>query len=343
MNLNKIILFPILILSWISANTPLEYTLGFTSGYDSNVMRFSSAEFTDAAIEPDLMGGANTFDSFVYKLGLKAKKSIWEKGKKEIYINGLFSWSDYKHNQEREYWSGGMDAIFRWGSYKNIKYSVRHLNRFYLRHYVDRDISRKILSPCAFTDRNQSMNLTQKIHQNHWINLGAGYLQRYYDKPFPEFDLEVLYIKGKLNQKLKKIGTIAFQLERGRAVSKSHYLPERPSSFNRSYETMEWYVPVKINHGIPFINELGISVRSENRAYDAEDPDDPLHAGRSHLDTKYDVWVKKEFSDDLSATISGRYRTRKTQSAYGWVTDLKSFNQVQIWCKIEWDLIYDRY
>jgi hypothetical protein len=187
------------------------------------------------------------------------------------------------------------------------------------------------------------MNLTQKIHQNHWINLGAGYLQRYYDKPFPEFDLEVLYIKGKLNQKLKKIGTIAFQLERGRAVSKSHYLPERPSSFNRSYETMEWYVPVKINHGIPFINELGISVRSENRAYDAEDPDDPLHAGRSHLDTKYDVWVKKELSDDLSATISGRYRTRKTQSAYGWVTDLKSFNQVQIWCKIEWDLIYDRY
>ena len=80
MNLNKIILFPILILSWISANTPLEYTLGFTSGYDSNVMRFSSAEFTDAALEPGLMGGANTFDSFVYKLGLKGKKSIWEKG-----------------------------------------------------------------------------------------------------------------------------------------------------------------------------------------------------------------------------------------------------------------------
>lgn len=111
-----------------------------------------------------------------------------------------FSWSDYKHNQEREYWSGGMDAIFRWGSYKNIKYSVRHLNSFYLRHYVDRDISREILSPCAFTDRNQSMNLTQKIHQNHWINLGTGYLQRYYDKPFTEFDLDILYIKGKLNQ-----------------------------------------------------------------------------------------------------------------------------------------------
>ena len=50
----------ILILSWISANTPLEYTLGFTGGYDSNVMRFSSAEFSDAAIEPGLMGGANT-------------------------------------------------------------------------------------------------------------------------------------------------------------------------------------------------------------------------------------------------------------------------------------------
>jgi hypothetical protein len=45
----------------------------------------------------------------------------------------------------------------------------------------------------------------------------------------------------------------------------------------------------------------------------------------------------------LNITLSGRYRTRETESAFNWVTDLKSFNQLQFWCKIEWDMIYDRY
>ena len=91
------------------------------------------------------------------------------------------------------------------------------------------------------------------------------------------------------------------------------------------------------------MNELGVSLRSETRVYEAEDPDDPLHAGRNHVDSKYDIWVKKNLSEILTVTVSGRYRIRKTESAYDWVTDLKSFYQLQFWCKMEWDLIYDRY
>ena len=45
----------------------------------------------------------------------------------------------------------------------------------------------------------------------------------------------------------------------------------------------------------------------------------------------------------MKVTLSGRYRTRATESSYNWVTDLKSFNQLQFWCKMEMDLVYDRY
>ena len=65
------------------AGTPTEFTLGLTGGYDSNVLRFSGGEFDIAAHDLDLMGGATTFDSFVYKLGSSFEKTLFQSGKKE--------------------------------------------------------------------------------------------------------------------------------------------------------------------------------------------------------------------------------------------------------------------
>jgi hypothetical protein len=339
----KIIICPLLFLSCLLAKTPFEYTIGITGGYDNNVMRFSSEEFDQAAMDSELMGGAKTFDSFVYRIGVSGEKVLWKSMKKELSVNGLLNWADFRNNPEREYGSGGVDATFKWGPYQNIKYSLRHLDSFYLRHYINRDISTETLSPCAFTDRNQSIALTHRLSKRYWANLGIGYLQRYYDKPFTEFDLNIHYMKVKLNHRIMKLGSISFQVNRGSAVSKSHFLPDRPSSFNRSYESLEWYCPIKVQKGMPFFSEIGISIRQENRVYAAEDPNDPLHSGRNHMDSKYDLWLKKNLTDNMTVTLSGRYRIRETESAYNWVTDLKSFNQLQFWCKMEMDLIYDRY
>ena len=343
MNSLKLTFFTFLILSYLPAKTPFVYTIGFTGGYDNNVMRFSEDEFNIAASNAQQMGGATTFDSFVYKLGVSGKKSVWDSEKKSFTLSGNMNWADYKHHPEKQYGAGGLDATFKWGSYQSVKYSVRHLNSFYLRHYVDRDISTRQLAPCAFTDRNQSVTLTQNVIGSMWTNIGVGYLQRYYENPFNEFDLDIIYIRGKINKKIKKLGSASFQVERGSASSQSHFLPDRPSSFNRSYETMEWYLPIKIKKGLPLLNELGLSLRQENRIYAAEDPNDPLHAGRNHLDSKIDLWIKKKMSESLNITLTGRYRQRETESSYNWVTDLKSFNQLQFWCKMEWDLVYDRY
>ncbi len=86
-----------------------------------------------------------------------------------------------------------------------------------------------------------------------------------------------------------------------------------------------------------------VQLNVEYRQYDTENPDDPLHAGRSHIDSKFDMWVKKKLGDSIGLSISSRYRARSTNSDYEWVDNLKSFKQFQHWIKLEWDLIYDRY
>ena len=115
------------------------------------------------------------------------------------------------------------------------------------------------------------------------------------------------------------------------------------SDFDRSYESIQWYMPIKINSPISSIENFGFSLRQELRYYNAEAVNDILHAGRNHVDNKLEFWINKSLGDGLNIVLSARLRSRKTESSYSWVRDLKSFKQLQIWCKIKWGFSYDNY
>ena len=343
MKLEQYIYIPFFVFLFLNANTPWDYTLSIGSGYDSNVMRFSAEEIENAGQRTEILGSTSHFDSFVTKLGLSVKKDLWALNNKNLSVGSKFSMSSYLDTPEKRYWSGGFNFIYKWGTYKNFKYSINHLDKFYLRHYINKDISNSMLEACYFSDRDQSASLTNRFTKNSWGTLGVGFLQRYYTRPFTEFDLDITYYKARFNFKLKRFGTLAFQINQGRAESESHLGTLRPSSFDRSYNTQELFIPFTIKYRLPFIQSFGFSYRSEKRIYDAEDPNDVLHAGRSHKDKKFSLWFRKNLGEDVSIKLSSRLRSRETDSGYEWVSDLKSFNQLQFWINIEWDLIYDQY
>ena len=301
------------------ASTPLKISIGYHGGYDSNVLRFSQMEIENSSNNKEAMGGANSFDSYINKINTRLEKTIFQLGKKEMSISSSLNLSNYIHNSNKDYWSGNVIATYKWGSYKNIKYIARHLNRYYLRHYIDRDVSTNSLS------------------------FGFGYLQRYYDNPFTEFDLDIYYTRIRLNKRIKKFGTVSLQLDRISADNISFNKTAVSSNFDRSYEGLEWYLPIKIDKNLSYFDQMGLSLRQEIRVYEAEALDDALHSGRDHKDIKIDLWIKKKIGDELEVTFSSRFRQRDTESSYDWVSDLKSFNQMQIWCKIKWAFTYDNY
>ena len=329
--------------SLLFGGTPLEIEISIGAGYDDNAMRFSDNEISEAAQEIEMLGGAKTFDSFISKWGASASKEFLNNKKKYIKIKTTFSSSNYRDSPEKKYWSSGFDLSYHWGSYRNIKYSLRHLNEFYLRHYINRDVSVRDLEACFFSDRNQALSITHRISKPLWITISTGYLQRYYERPFTEFDLDIVYFRSRLNYKLRSIGSVSLQVNRGIADNISYSSQIRPSSFDRSYETTELYIPIKVNKNLPIVSEIGLSMKTELRKYEAEDPRDPLHSGRSHQDIKYDLWIKKKLTEDVGISLKSRYRQRTTNSEYEWVNDLKTFKQFQFFFNIEWDLIYDKY
>jgi len=333
----------VLAFTFIFGSTPLNVSVLFHNGYDSNVMRFSIDEMDNVLNNKNIMAGASTFDSHIGRIGTRLAKSIYLKTGKEINISSSFNFSNYTNNPNKRYWSGNITSTYKFGSYKKLKYSIRHLDRYYLRHYVDRDVSTKALSPCFFTDRDQLVTMSNPLPKRMWITLGFGFLQRYYDTPFTEFDLDVRYLRLKMNKRIKRFGTVSFQIDRGLAKNISYNKTAISSEFDRSYENLEWYVPIKMDKSLYFFNEIGLSIRQEIRVYEAESLDDPLHAGRNHRDFKFDFWIAKDIKEDIELRLSVRYRNRNTESNYSWVEGLKSFNQVQYFCKLRWDFSYDKY
>ena len=90
-----------IILSLALGSTPVEFTLSLSSGYDNNVMRFSEKDFSDAVMDPNILGGATTFDSYILKYGLKGQKSLIKVKRKELILKGNFIFSDYRNNKEK--------------------------------------------------------------------------------------------------------------------------------------------------------------------------------------------------------------------------------------------------
>ena len=325
------------------ANTPLNLYISYHSGYDSNVMRFSLKEIENVDENKDVMCGASTFDSYINKINTRLQKTIFEIDKKELSISSSFNLSSYAHNPNKSYWSGNFSTVYKWGSYRNLKYSLRHLNSYYLRHYTDRDVSRSSLRACFFSDRNQIITITLPIRKRIWYTIGTGYLQRYYDNTFTEFDLDIYYARLRLNKRIKKFGTVSLQVDRVSAENVTYNKTAVSSNFDRSYDAIEWYLPIKMDRSLSYFNQAGLSFRQEIRVYEAEALDDALHSGRNHKDLKIDLWLNKKISDRLEITLSSRFRKRDTESSYDWVKDLKSFKQMQLWCKIKWAFTYDNY
>ncbi|MBL7013316.1 MAG: hypothetical protein ISR83_02740 [Candidatus Marinimicrobia bacterium] len=330
------------LISALLSNTPTYWTFGLENGYDSNVLRFSELEKGEADLYPEIMGGMNTFDSHVLKGSLYGKKDIFLKGN-ALTITGLIGLTNYSQVALKQYESYHLKVAYKLGSYKKIEYSINHLDQYYLRHYINRDISSTFLAACAFSDRDQKVGFSHPLFKRTWVNVWGGYLQRYYNAPFTEFDLDIYYGRIKLNHSIRRFGKVGFQFEQGRAHNSTFQNTARASDFDRSYSYAQFYLPLSKTKQNKWTDGIGGAIRADIRLYDAENLGDPLHAGRNHVDMKIDYWLKKSITETISIKSTVRHRWRKTDSQFEWVESLKSFNQWQVWCKIEWNMIYDQY
>tara|TARA_B100001013_G_scaffold298435_1_gene199301 strand:- start:2185 stop:2850 length:666 start_codon:yes stop_codon:yes gene_type:complete len=220
---------------------------------------------------------------------------------------------------------------------------VSHLNDYYLRHYKDLDITVNQLFTCSFTDRGHRLLVSHPIKLRLWVTGSLSYTQRYYDPSFTEFDSDITMTALKLSKRFRDFGTVSVEGIYGIADNITFGKVAKSSNLDRSYRHMELYLPMSYDQGVLGLKEVGFSLRADFRRYGVEDISDPLHSGRSHRETKFDIWVEKNLKENLMISCTIRLRNRYTDSRHDWVSELKSFDQLQAWISIEWKMLYDRY
>ena len=331
--------------TWIDyLRTPVKWTVRFTNGYDNNVLRLSPIEKDNAALNQAILGGAKTFDSHFVRFSFSGLKKIQLADReKQIQLFFKSNISNYIHYKHRQHWSGYVKASYHWGAYRRLEYTVSHLNDYYLRHYKDLDITVNQLFTCSFTDREHRLLVSHPIKLRLWVTGNLSYIQRYYDPSFTEFDSDITMTALKVSKRFPDFGTVSMEVIYGVADNITFGNVAKSSNLDRSYRNMELYFPLSYDRGLLGLNEVGFSLRADFRQYRVEDIRDPLHSGRSHRETKFDIWVEKNLKENLMISCTIRFRNRYTDSRHDWVSELKSFDQVQAWISIEWKMLYDRY
>jgi len=318
--------------------------LSLTPGYDSNVLRLSSDEMSEATLDQNILGSMSTFDSAYLRLS-GSLNSLYRLKHRTNYIKLFVSggYTSYLHSSDKNYTSGKVSMLYQWRRHFRIESYVKRLNKYYLRDYVNRDVSNDIYSGCLFTDEEYGGNFTFPVSKWLWFKTGIFTLKRYYNAEFAEFDLDIL--AGTAQGHFKPLNNLNFSLQVifGSANNITFNKTARSSNFDRSYTYFEYYVPVTYSLNNTWISEVGSAYRQEYRKYIAETFDDPLHSGRDHIDRKFDLWFGSKLNKDMDIKFQIRFRNRTTFSEFEWVEELKSFNQVQAWMTFSRRLVYDRY
>ncbi|MFQ6605103.1 MAG: hypothetical protein ACE5D8_06055 [Fidelibacterota bacterium] len=308
------------------------------------MLRLSQQEKAKARFDENILGAADTFDSAFLRLGYSLTSTYrLEQRHSYLKMRGEITFTDYTHTPDKSYWSANSSLIYQRKYHQRVEVKFRHLNRYYLRDYKNRDISSIEYANCFFTDQSATVSGTMPITSLLWLKGGFGLTKRYYNSAFAEFDLDIYTTRIRATMRPVRWFQTALEYSRSRAQNITYLKTARSSDFDRTYSSREVYIPIIIRPGSFLFQRIGFSFRQENRSYIAEALDDPVHAGRNHIDRKLDFWLQENITDDIDVTFNIRYRTRQTKSDYAWVGELKSFNQWQSRITITKGFIYDRY
>ena len=340
---------------------PIYYSTTLTYGYDSNILKFSNEEKSDAQSDIWLLGD-NELSSLAVKGGISLKYLPYIFENHDTHLNVKLNYSNFVSSLDKKYISYSVKLSQHLGPYEWLKISYSLLPELYLREYVDKDnpIYYPLESLVDFESSsvgelytssffsNQVMNIQYSSSiplKKSYYSISYSKQEQYYNSEFTEFDLEIDNYKAGIF--LRHLPHVKVSANISKSVADNVTFQDgHPSSQtkDRGFEQNRLWASVSIDEKLsPFFRELGVSASIENRSFSSTLVTDPLHNGRSHRDQKVSLWMKKNVSNNIDAKISGSYRSRTTTSSEEFVEGLKSFDKYDFFIKFTYNSNFNIY
>ena len=337
--------FIILLCSFLLSSVPLKnkllvpiyFDFGLSFGYNDNIFKFSDDE-KERFSSYDYMGSASTYDSSILKPDLKVFYSpqlFYDKVTNFVLFSSL---SQYPNTEDKNNIYYSLRFEYKVKPYSWIKLGYKNSTDNFLRYYTDGDLPENNYK-CDYDSETVYANYSINFYPYGWTRFEVSKNTQFFNPYFTEFDLEVFELSLTHNDKYNSYN-ISAKLSNSVADNVSYKNGLNSTEFDRSYNSMGVKLSVKRSLE-SFLNQINFGYEYKHRSYVSESELDALHAGRSHVEISFFIFILKELLYDIDMELRYKFRYRKTNSDFEWVESLKSFKDNQIVIKFTYDMELD--
>jgi hypothetical protein len=317
---------------------PIFYEFGVESGYQNNPLNLSTLEIEKAAADKNYLEGIEHSTSNVISLYGKLNYAPRLFNDRRTRVNLIGFMHHYADIQERSYQSFSLNIKQSLGSYRYLELGYGILPELYLRNYLHRDPATQILArqACSFGSERFWLGLEHRLNKKNRLEYRLLRRSEIYSAPFAAYDMAML--EGSVQWRSSQISGIPFSFEAQYGISEND---NDIDSKDRSYRYLNLRPSISVR--LPGKHVVNIDGRYDQRAYNSEANEDPLHAGRYQDEFRIDLRFKPQLEGDFVIEPFVGYRERRVDSTDPAVAELKSFTRYWFGVRLGFKSVIDMY
>ena len=317
---------------------PIFYEIGVQPGFQSNPLNLSDVELEKSAEDGEYLNGIENSSSNVLSLSARLSYAPRIFAGRKTRFNASMTYHHYQDISQRSYASMSFSVKQSLGKYRYVDVGYWILPEYYLRNYRFTDpqtlfTSREV---CKFGTDRAWLGFEHRLTRKNTIEYRLTVRNEIYQAPFSLYDMNMKEADLKLSMGQFKAVKFNTEFQYGMADNDNAV-----DDKDRSYE----YFNIRPTLTMNLFSEhrLRIASRYEQRAYQSEQNDDPLHAGRYQEEVRLDVTLLPQLAGPFVVEPFVGYRERLVDSSDPAVRDLKSFNRYWFGIRLGFKSVIDMY
>ena len=315
-------------------------------GYDSNILKLSGSEIEKSTLNTEILGRSATFDSQIIKPKLKILYSpvLSDKYESEFLIS--FSHSLYGQLNEKSYNRYSLVYGQHLGPYSWLKIGYSNLPKYFIRDYIDHDITGNVRFPCSLSSEEIFISYSFPVWQMSWLRFKVKGINEFYNSNFTEFDQQKLIRQLDFHSGLSKRTKYSVSIIHENSVNITYDSELISADIDRSY-LMDKLI-LSFSHGLQSfsgIEKAGLALSAEQRLYELSSTGGNIDDWKFYFESSVSFWSIIDVHDDIGLKISYQFRNRDADSnplgGFSWIEDIKDFSKHLIWVEFSYDITLD--
>ncbi len=317
---------------------PVFYEIGVQPNYQSNPLNLSDIEILKASQNSEYLNGIEYSSSNVLSLSGRLTYSPKLFAGRKTRFAALVNYHRYHDIQERSYQTYSIGLKQSLGKYRYFSIGYWILPEYYLRNYLMRDPQTQLSARevCNFGTDRFYLGFEHRIYKKNTLEYRLTVRNEIYQAPFSHYDMNML--EGDLKLRITQLNalTLGTEFQLGASDNNNSY-----DDKDRSYKYLNIRPTLTVR--FPGKHRIRLAGRYDQRAYQSEQHEDPLHAGRYQDEYRLDLTILPSLSGPISIEPYAGYRERNVDSDDPGVRDLKSFSRYWFGIRFGFKSIIDMY